>query len=183
MWSIEYFSEGIGLGWLTIGVLAFLSAIAIWIRRSRMKPYLGNILVPACLMVLSLVFLVFTFDFPEQEAGPAIIPRLYIFLILLLAGIILIGIFRGKGKNVPKIERTGLLALVVAALIGYLIAMPFLGYFLSTFIFIVLLLHLLSYRKKALIWLIAGGWVIFSYFTFYKLLYIQLPLGLLDGLF
>ena len=100
MWSIGYFSEGIGLVWLAGGVLALLSGIGIWIRRSRMKPYLGNILVPSCLIALSLVFLALTFDFPDQEAGPAIIPRLYIFLILALAGIILIEIFRGKEKKV-----------------------------------------------------------------------------------
>ena len=183
MWSIKFFSEGIGLVWLAMGVLTLFLGLGIWVRRSRMKPYLGNILIPACLIVLSLVFLAFTFDFPVQEAGPAVIPRLYVFLILVLTGIILMQIFRGKEKKVPKIERTGLLALVMAIFIAYFLAMPFLGYFLSTFIFIVLMLHLLSYQKRGRIWLIAGGWVIFSYFTFYKLLYIQLPLGLFEGLF
>jgi putative tricarboxylic transport membrane protein len=183
MWSIKFFSEGIGLVYLAIGVLALLLGLGIWIRRSRMKPYLGNILIPVCMIVLSSVFLVFTFDFPDQEAGPAVIPRLYIFLILILTGIILTEVFRGKEKKVSKVERTGFLALVMAAFIGYFLVMPFLGYFLSTFIFIVLMLHMLSYRKKGFIWLIAGGWVIFSYVTFYKLLYIQLPLGLFEGLF
>jgi len=183
MWSIKFFSEGIGLVWLAFGVLALLLGLAIWIRRSRMKPYLGNILIPSCLIALSLVFLVFTFDFPVQEAGPAVIPRLYIFLVLVLSGLILIQIFRGREKKVSNIDRTGLLVLVTVTLIGYFLVMPFAGYFLSTFIFIVLMLYMLSYRKKRLIWLIAGGWVIFSYFVFYKLLYIQLPLGLFEGLF
>jgi len=183
MWSIKFFSEGIGLAGLAMGVLALFLGLGIWIRRSGMKPYLGNILIPSSLIALSLVFLALTFDFPAQEAGPAVIPRLYVFLILILSSIILVQIFRGKEKAVPKIERTGLLALVMAVFIGYFIVMPFLGYFLSTFIFIVVMLHMLSYRKKGRIWLIAGGWVIFSYFTFYKLLYIQLPLGLFEGLF
>jgi len=184
MWTIKFFSEGMGLVWVAIGLLTLLLGIGIWVRRSRMKPYLGNILIPSCLIVLSLVFLAFTFDFPvQEEAGPAVIPRLYIFLILFLSGLILMEIFRGKGKNVPKIERTGLLALVTVTLIGYFLVMPFAGYFLSTFIFIVLMLYMLSYRKKGLIWLIAGGWVIFSYFVFFKLLYIQLPLGFFEGLF
>ena len=71
----------------------------------------------------------------------------------------------------------------MAVFIGYFLVMPFLGYFLSTFIFIVLILHMLSYKKKGLSWLLAGGWVVFSYYLFYKLLYIQLPLGLFEGLF
>lgn len=183
MWSVKFFSEGIGLLWLTAGVLAVFVGLGILVHRSRMRQYLGNILIPSCLIALSLVFLVFTFDFRVEEAGPAVIPRFYIFLILLLSSIILMQIFRGKEKVVPGIERKGFLALVMAVLIGYFLAMPFMGYFLSTFIFIVLMLHMLSYRRKWLIWLIAGGWVIFSYYVFYKLLYIQLPLGVFEGLF
>lgn len=183
MWSIEYFSEGAGLPWLTIGVLAVLVGLGIAVCFSRMRPYLGNILLPSCLVILSLLFWVFTLDFPEETAGPAVIPRLYIFLILVLSGVILIQIFRGKEEAVPKLERKSLLASVIAILIGYFLVMPLMGYFLSTFLFMVLLLHMLSYRRKGLIFLIAGGWVIFSYFLFYKLLYIQLPLGVFENLF
>ena len=84
---------------------------------------------------------------------------------------------------VPKIERPGLLVLVMTALIGYFVAMPFMGYFLSTFLFIALLLNVLSYPKKVLIYVIAGGWCLASYLVFYKLLYIQLPLGFFEDLF
>jgi hypothetical protein len=68
-------------------------------------------------------------------------------------------------------------------LIVYFLALPFLGYFLSSFLLVVVLLQTLSYPRKGLIYLIAAGWVIFSYFAFYKLLYIQLPLGFFEGLF
>lgn len=183
MWSLKFFSEGIGLMWLALGVLTVLLGLGILVHRSRMRQYLGNILVPCCLIALSLVFLAFTFGFRVEEVGPAVIPRLYIFLILVLSGIILMQIFRGKEEVVPKIERTGLLALVTVTLIGYFLAIPVMGYFLSSFLFIVLLLNMLSYRKKRLIYLIAGGWVVFSYFAFYKLLYIQLPLGFFESLF
>ena len=108
---------------------------------------------------------------------------MYIFLILILSSILLLQIFRGKEKAVPPLERKGFLFLVMAILIAYFLAMPWMGYFLSTFLFIVLLMHMLSYKKKGRIWLIAGGWVIFSYFLFYKLLYIQLPLGVFENLF
>ena len=183
MWSVEYFSEGIGLLWLTIGVLTVLVGLGMAVRFSRMRPYLGNILLPSYLIVLSLVFWVFTVDFPEDVAGAAVIPRLYIFLILVLSGFILLQIFRGKEKAVPRLERKSFLFLVMAILIAYFLAMPWMGYFLSTFLFIVVLMHMLSYKQKGRIWLIAGGWVIFSYFLFYKLLYIQLPMGVFEGLF
>jgi len=83
-----------------------------------------------------------------------------------------------KDKVAPKIERPGLLIFVIAALIGYFVVMPFIGYFLSTFLFIVLLLNVLSYPKKALIYVIAGGWCMFL--TWYSIsFYIQLPLAFL----
>jgi putative tricarboxylic transport membrane protein len=169
---------------LAVGSLIVIFGIGIWVRHSGMRQHLGNILIPCSLIAVSLAFLVLTFGFPSQEeAGPALIPRLWIYMILVLSGIILGQILRGKDEVAPKIERPGLLVLVMAALIGYFVAMPFMGYFLSTFLFIVLLLNVLSYRKKLLLYLIAGGWCLVSYLVFYKLLYIQLPLGFFEGLF
>ena len=169
---------------LFIGSLIVIFGIGMWIRLSGKRQHLGNILIPCILIILSFVFLVLTFRLPvQEEAGPALIPRLWIFLIVVLSGIILWEALLGRDKVAPKIERPGLLALVMAALIGYFIAMPYLGYFLSTFLFIVLLLNVLSYPKKVLIYVIAGGWCLASYLVFYKLLYIQLPLGFFEGLF
>jgi hypothetical protein len=165
---------GLAIGLLTVGLL---------IRFSRMRPYLGNVLIPCCLIAVCLVFLVITFGFRVEEAGPALIPRLWIYMILVLSGIILWQVFHGKDEVVPRIEKPGLLALVVVALIGYFVAMSYLGYFLSSFFFVALLLNMLSYRKKVLIYVIAGGWCLFSYLVFYKLLYIQLPLGFFEDLF
>jgi putative tricarboxylic transport membrane protein len=183
MWTVKFFSEGIGLLWLISGVAAVLVGLGIAVRFSRLRAYLGNILIPSFLVALSLVFLLLTFDFPVDEAGPAVIPRLYIAVILVLLGIILLQIFQGKEKAVPRLDSKGFLALLMAIFIVYFLAMPYMGYFLSTFLFIVVMLHILGYRKKVFIWVIAGGWALFSYLLFYKLLYIQLPLGVFEGLF
>lgn len=183
MWSVKYFSEGTGLLWLTVGVLALLAGLGTAVRFSRMRSYLGNILVSCTLIAVAMVFLVFTFDFRVEEAGPAVIPRLYIFLILLLSGVVLMQVFRGKEEVVPGVKQKGLLARVMAALIVYFLLLPYLGYFLGSFLLVVALLHMLAYPKKGLIYVIAAGWVLFSYFAFYKLLYIQLPLGVFEGLF
>jgi putative tricarboxylic transport membrane protein len=169
---------------LAIGSLIVILGIVMWVRHSGRRRYLGNILIPCILIAVSLLFMTLSFRFArEEEAGPALIPRLWIYLIVVLSGIILWQIFRGKDKVAPKIERPGLLIFVIAALIGYFAAMPFIGYFLSTFLFIVLLLNVLSYPKKVLIYVIAGGWCIVSYLVFYKLFYIQLPLGFFEDLF
>ena len=169
---------------LVIGSFIVVLGIGVWARHSGKRQYLGNILIPCILIAVSLMFMTLTFRFARQEeAGPELIPRLWIYLIVVLSAIILWQVFRGKDKVASKIEKPGLLIFVMAALIGYFLAMPFLGYFLSTFLFIVLLLNVLSYSKKVLIYVIAGGWCLASYLVFYKLFYIQLPLGFFEDLF
>lgn len=169
---------------LAIVSLFIIIGIGVWVRRSGKRQRLFNILIPCILIAVSLIFMLLTFNFPRhEEAGPELIPRLWIYLIVVLSGIVLWQVLRGKDKVASKIEKPGLLIFVMAALIGYFLAMPFLGYFLSTFLFIVLLLYALSYPKKVLIYVIAGGWCLASYLVFYKLLYIQLPLGVFEDLF
>jgi putative tricarboxylic transport membrane protein len=169
---------------LAVASLIVILGIGIGVRQSGKRQYLVNILIPCIMIAVSLIFLTRTFDFARQEeAGPELIPRLWIYLIVVLSGIILWQVFRGRDKVAPKIERPGLLVFVTVALIGYFAAMPYLGYFLSTFLFIVLLLNVLSYPKKVLIYVIAGGWCLVSYLVFYKLFYIQLPLGFFEDLF
>ena len=74
---------------LAIGSLIVILGIGIWVRHSGMKQRLVNILIPCILIAVSLVFLALTFGFPSQEeAGPALIPRLWIYLIVVLSGII-----------------------------------------------------------------------------------------------
>ena len=67
--------------------------------------------------------------------------------------------------------------LIMVFILTYYFAIQTIGYFLSTFLFLTLLMHILSYKKKVVIVLVAGGWVAFSYAVFYKFLFIQLPLG------
>jgi len=166
-----------------IGMLSVLLGIGIWIRHSGKRQYLGNILIPCCLILVSLIFFAITFGFRAEEAGPGLIPRLWIYLILILSGIVLWQALRGRDKAASRIERPSLLILTMVILIGYFLVMPYIGYFLSTFIFIVVMLHVLSYRKKILIYVIAVGWCVCSYLVFYKLLYIQLPLGIFEDVF
>jgi hypothetical protein len=176
-------SEGLGLHLLIGGLVAGLAAMGIIVRRSRLRPYFGQILVPSALIALSLLFYAVTFSFPKEKAGPAVIPHLWIFWTLVLSGAVLWRVFKGIGKPDPKTGRIGFLLMIIVLLAGYYLAFEILGYFLSSFIFMVILMHLLSYPKKSVIYSAAAGWVIFCYVVFYRLLHIQLPLGFLGEYF
>ena len=75
----------------------------------------------------------------------------------------------------------GFLTIGIVLVISYYFAMNYLGYFLSSFLFLAIMMYMLSYRKPLTIILVCSGWVIFSYLIFYKLLYIQLPLGFIEN--
>jgi hypothetical protein len=183
MVALEYLSEGPGLKILIAGLLAVLVAIGVAARRSRKKKYFGEILVPSTLIALSILFLAITFSFPAEEAGPSAVPRLWIFWTCVLCGGILWQVFLGKTNPDPEPGRLGFLLLVTSILIGYYFAIQIAGYFLSSFVFLVLLMHILAFKKKLIIYTVATSWVIFSYVVFYRLLYIQLPLGYFEYYF
>ena len=42
-------------------------------------------------------------------------------------------------------------------------------------------MYMLSCRKVLTVVLVCSGWVLFSYLVFYKLLYINLPLGFVEN--
>lgn len=182
MSGIAYFSGGAGLTMVFAALLLTLSGIGIAVWRSAKKQFFGEILVPCCLIAWSILFLVITFDFPSEEAGPSAVPRLWIFwLIVLCAGIL--WQIRGKEAEVKAIGRLGFLLLIALALVAYYFAMQIVGYFLSSFVFLVFLMHALSYKRKFIIICVASSWVVFSYVVFYKMLYIQLPLGWFEQYF
>ena len=180
---LVFLSEGIGLNLLIIIVTAILLGIGVCIHRSKKKKYLGNILLPSALIALSIVFLAITFSFPEEEAGPDAVPHLWIFWTILLCSGILFQVYRETIDPDPKSGRFGFLLLVMAILAAYYFAMKTIGYFLSSFLFLVVLMHVLSYKRKLIIYIVSAGWVLFSYIVFYKLLFIQLPLGYFEYFF
>lgn len=178
---MEYFSEGTGLAiWVLFIVLTGIGIVA-GFRFSKRRACTGQVIIPITMIGFSLILWAVTFSFPVDEAGPAVIPRLWIVWLVLLS-VMLVGFcFAGKTGEDPERGRLGFLALGIGLVIGYYFAMDYLGYFLSSFIFLALLMYMLSYRKPLIIVLVCSGWVLFSYLIFYKLLYIQLPLGFIEN--
>ena len=178
-----FLSEGLGLNLLIAALFLALAGIGIAIRYSRKKDYLGNILLPCGLIALSILFYAVTFSFPKEDVGPAVVPHLWIFWTILLCSVLVYQAIRGSVAPDPELGRIGFLVSVILLLVTYYFAMQIIGYFLSTFLFLVILMHILSYKKKVIICLVAGSWVVFSYVVFYKVLYIQLPLGYFEYFF
>ena len=178
---MEYFSEGKGL---TIWILVLVTLGALFIGGfwfSRRREFAGQAIIPTVMIVFSLVLWAVTFSFPSEEAGPALIPRLWIFWLVLLSVLLLGFCVTGKTDKDPKPGRLGFLGLGVCLVVTYYFAMEHLGYFIASFLFLAVVMYMLSYRKPLTILFVCSGWVVFSYLVFYKLLYIQLPLGFIEN--
>jgi hypothetical protein len=173
-----FFAEGNG-SYVLIAILAgIIGIIAVSISRSKThRQFLGNILVPCVFIALAILFYVITLSFPEEEAGPAAVPHLWIVVLILLSLSILVQIFIGKSEPDQKSGRLDVLGGFIVSTVGYLITIQFLGYYIATFIFLVVIMYLLSYRKYPMIVAIAGGWLLFAYLVFQRMLYIPLPQG------
>ena len=175
---VGYFSEGAGLYVFMAGLLAVLTGVGIAVRMSKMRCYFGEILLPCTLIALALLFYVMTFSFPVEDVGPASIPRLWIFWIIVFCCVILWQLFLHKnGKKESKNTRLGFMLTIMFIVIAYFFAMQLIGYFISSFVFLMVLMHIMSYRKYFVMLSVSTGWMLFSYFIIYKLLYIQLPMG------
>jgi len=178
---MDYFSEGNGLVlWVFLLLIASCGTIAAF-RLSRKKDFTGQAIIPTILIAFSLLLLAITFSFPSEEAGPSLIPRLWIFWTVLLGGLLLLLCITGATDRDPRSGRLGFLAVGILLTIAYYFAIETLGYFISSFLFLAVLMYLLSYRKPLVVFLVCSGWVLFSYIVFYKLLYIQLPLGFVEN--
>ena len=178
---MQYFSQGTGLAVWALLLLAGLVLTGVAFHYSSRRPWTGQALVAATIMALALLFFAMTFDFPAELVGPALIPRLWIFCIVIIGSALLVAAARGKGEKAPRAGRIGFVLLGIGCMVAYYFAIQTLGYFISSVIFLALMMYLLSYRKPVVIALVSMGWLVFSYLVFYKLLYIQLPLGFFEN--
>jgi len=120
------------------------------------------------------------FDIPKglNITNPALIPGIWCVALLIFS---IWNIYNElKGKNKPfKPGNVRLVSKILVALLLYFVAIPFVGYFLSTPVFLLAAMYILKYRKWTIMVINAFGFVLFSYFIFELLLKIDLPLGIL----
>jgi hypothetical protein len=140
--------------------------------------YIGNLILPLVILAFTAVFFSQSLDFPPQEdVGAEAVPNLWTTFITIFCLYLIYAAIRRKGIPDPKAGNIGQVILFTAWLGVYLFAASTIGYFVSTFIFLVISMYALTYRKIPTILAVAAGWIIFSYIIFYRLLYIQLPMS------
>ncbi len=153
------------------------------ISRSKIAHLLERIIIIEFFLALSIIFYLLSYMFPDSGAvGPAVVPRLWIYFLIPLNILLIIKTIRSK--NLIKVPETqlDLVYKIIITLILYLISIYFLGYFISSFIFVLVSLKILGYKAKLKALIIAISWILFSWLIFYKLLYVPLPTGIIFDL-
>lgn len=161
-------------------LFALYAAISYLVYRSSFSVILGRVMVIGAFLLISILFLVQTMSFPKTSAvGPSVVPQLWIAFLVPLNFILLVRTFKHHEEVAGAGPRIDLVLGFVGLLFVYLLIMQIIGYFISTFIFILTALFYLGYRNKRNALIITSSWILFSYIIFYKTLYLPLPLGML----
>jgi len=168
-------------------IFSFALFLIIWfvLKRSSHRKYLGSIMLPLFFIFLSIIFFIVSYSFPSNEdVGPSVVPRLWIFILIPLNIYLLIDILHQRKEiKQPKGDQK-IVYKFIGLLLLYLLSIFYIGYFISSFIFLFLGIYMLGYRKYITMLIISSAWLLFSYLIFYKLLYVPLPVGkLIEMLF
>ena len=162
-----------------LGLFLLIAAISFFFKRDWFK---ADILIPLFLIILSLYLYTLTGDFPSgklsKTAGPAAMPRLWLYGLLFFNGWLLAQQLKSKAQDEPVSPNRGRAVGLAGFMVVYLTALPYLGYYVSTFIFLITGSYLLRYRKHWLIVGTAAGFTALSYLVFNQVLQVPLPLGI-----
>ena len=147
-------------------------------RSSNKRLLSGNLLIPLTFLAVTVAFFIETLDYPAfEDVGPAAAPHLWMVFIAAFCLFLVGQAILGKGDDDPVSGRIGAVYVALAWMAAYLVAIQMVGYFISTMVFMVGAMLGLGYRNVPVIAAVTGGWLVFCYVVFYKLLYIPLPVG------
>ena len=168
-----------GLAVLMIGFYFLFNAIP------RTKPVKGQLLCVVGMDLVTLLFFILTFSLrvskmaAESGATPRTMPRLWAFLMLLASIGAYIAILRKDNKPDAGFDRWVFALMVGLGSIVSVMLFQWIGYYLSSAIFIVTVMIAMGERNKLQLILTPIIWCVFTYFVFNRLLFIKLPVGTL----
>lgn len=169
-------------------VVIMLGFFFLYGKIEKLKPYRGQMMVITGLCLFFLLFFLMTFAFKVRKTmvhtTAATIPRAWIYLMIPVAIMIVTSILNGKSGTDEPFGRWQLtLGIALAAFVSVFL-FEYIGYYLSSVLFLVLMMFCLRERKVTRLIAVPVIWVLFTYLVFAKLLYITLPTGSLwAGLF
>ncbi|OQX89022.1 hypothetical protein B6D60_00260 [candidate division KSB1 bacterium 4484_87] len=166
-------------------IFVLISALPLGILAYRRKWLRGEVVIAYILIAISLYLYAQTFNFPtgklSRAAGPASMPRLLIYAMIFFSAWLIVDLIRHQSFVNVKSEKKGFIQALslVGIMTGYLLVINYLGYFISTFIFLISGIYVMSYRRHWIVFLFAIGFLLLAYVAFIKVLQVPLPRGII----
>ena len=166
-----------GLAVLMIGFYFIFNAIP------RTKPVKAQLLCVVGMDLITLLFYILTFSLrvskmaAQSGATPRTMPRLWAFLMIFASIGAYIAILKKDNKPDAKFDRWVFALLVALGSIVSVILFQWIGYYMSSALFIVTVMIAMGEKNKLQLILTPVLWCVFTYFVFNKFLFISLPVG------
>lgn len=183
MKAIGSFLTDVNAVWLLVGFLVIMVLLGVlYTMIPRLKPFRGQLLVISGLCLFTLLLFLMTFAFkvrPKQmiNTTAATVPRIWAALMAPVAVMIVVSIFNATNKPDAPFGNWKLAVGIGVAAIASVFLFEFIGYYLSSALFLVLMMWLLRERNVIRLIALPVGWCVFTYFVFDRLLFMGLPVG------
>lgn len=191
MTELSAWLSKLSYGWVLGGIAAIM--IGFWFLFNaipRTKPVKAQLLCVVGMDLITLLFYLLTFSLrvskmaAQSGATPRTLPRLWAFLMLLASIGAYVAILKKSNKPDKGFDRWVFALMVGLGSIVSVLLFQWIGYYLSSAIFIVTVMIAMGEKSKLQLILTPIIWCIFTYFVFNKFLFISLPVGsLFKGLF
>jgi len=186
MKAIGKFLTDINPLWILLGFAVIMVALFfVYSKSAKCKPYRGQLLVISGFCLFTLLFFLMSFDFKVnklmRDAGvtASTIPRTWAALMVPCAIMVFVNTLSATNKPDEPFGKWQLALGIGIAALACVFLFEYLGYYLSTVLFLLLMMFLLRERRPLVLILLPVIWCVFVYFVFDKLLYMGLPTGAL----
>ena len=191
MKAIGQFLTDINPLWLLAGFAAILVALFfVYSKFPKTKPFRGQLLVITGFCLFTLLFFLMGFDFKVnkqmRDAGffATTVPNTWAILMVPCTIMVVVNIFSATNNPDEPFGKWALALGVGVAALAAVFLFEYIGYYLSSVLFLLLMMWLLRERRLPILIGLPVGWCVFVYFVFDKLLYMGLPVGsLFDAIF
>ena len=166
-----------GIAVLLLGFYFLLNAIP------RTKPVKAQLLCVVGMDLIALLFFLLTYSLGDRKmaaqsgATPRTLPQLWALLMALASIGAYIAILKKSNKPDKGFDRWVFALLVGLGSIVSVLLFQWIGYYLSSAIFIVVVMVAMGEKNKLQLILTPIIWCVFTYFVFNKFLFISLPVG------
>ena len=191
MTALSNWLNSMSYGWI-LGGLAVLLIVFYFIFNAipKTRPVKAQLLCVVGMDLITLLFFILTSSLrisklaAEAGASARTLPRLWAFLMLIASVGAYVAILKKDNAPDAKFDRWVFALLVGLGSIVSVLLFNFIGYYLSSAIFILVVMIAMGEKNKLQLIITPIAWVLFTYLVFNKLLFIKLPIGsLFKGLF